>query len=135
MTRHFIPALFFVCCVTGCSSRPETAQDTFKQYLRHVFLNQDEQAWELLLPEDRTELVTLQAKLKASGSTHTIEAHKTLLVRAIMNPYAIKSVTMLDPVEGQSAEDAMLEYAMVDGRKGVAHMVRRQDEWFLKILP
>jgi hypothetical protein len=124
-----------VLLTSGCSSGPETAQDTFKQYLRHVFLNQDEQAWELIVPEDRDELVTLKQKLKSAGTSYELEAHETLLVRAIVNPYAIKSVMMLDAVKDQAADEATIEYELVDGRKGIARMKRVQEQWYIKILP
>lgn len=124
-----------VLLASGCSSTPETAQDTFKQYLRHVFLNQDEKAWELIVPEDRDELVTLKGKLKSTGTSYELETHETLLVRAIVNPYAIKSVAMLDATKDQTTDEATIEYELVDGRKGTAQMKRVQEQWYIKILP
>ncbi len=132
--RTWIVLIVLSSLLWGCDAGPETAQDTFKQYLRHVYLNQDEEAWELVWPEDREQLVVLKEELEEAGTTHEIETHETLLVRAIVNPYAIKSVEM-DAEQAADTNHATLSYELVDGRQGKAQMRRRGEQWYLKILP
>lgn len=126
--------------LVGCgkSDHPETAQDTFKAYLRHVYLNKDTEAFELVAPQDRARLITLQKELESAGVSKTYEPHETLLVRAIVNPYALKSVEIDAADEAsQKPDEALLRYTLVDGQQGEARMVRggEDNRWYLKVLP
>jgi len=116
----------------GCDERPETAQDTFKQYLRHVFLNQEKESFALIAPQDREQLLVLKSELTQAGAAHPLEDHETLLVRAIINPYAIRSIEIKD--DASSADEATLVYTLVTGREGEAKMVRVEGDWYLKVL-
>lgn len=124
--------------LAGCGEdRPETAQDTFKAYLRNVYLNKDEEAFKLVAPEDRARLITLQDELGAAGAQKKLAEHETLLVRAIVNPYALRSVEMEEEKEGGEPGVTTLRYTLVDGQKGEARMVRggSDQQWYLKVLP
>lgn len=121
---------------SGCGEdHPETAQETFKAYLRNVYLNKDAEAFALVAPADRERLVALRDELERAGASKRYEPHETLLVRAIVNPYALRSVE-IDPEEAGPGI-TRLRYTLVDGQEGTADMVRgsADQRWYLKVLP
>ena len=131
MSRVALLMLLMLAGLSGaCEGRAETAEEAFEQYVRHVFLDQDQEAWELVWPPDREAFLTLQQDLEAAGAEGDLEDHETLLVRAIINPYAIKRVEMRE-VDGQGADTATLKYELMDGRTGTARMRRLEQRWYV----
>lgn len=120
----------------GCSSGDERSPTgVFETYLRLVYLDQDEQAWEMVHAPDRARLLRAHEQLEELGIDPPSSEHKALLIRTIYSPYALKSVELVEPVaESPSKGDvAQVRFELRDGREGRARLIWVDGAWQLKL--
>lgn len=120
----------------GCSSGDDKSPTgAFKTYLRLVYLDKDEQAWEMVHAPDRARLLEAHKQLEAAGIQPPSSEHKALLIRTIYSPYALKSVELVEPIsEAPSKGDvAKVRFELRDGREGFARLIWADGAWQLKL--